>query len=924
MDIDPNDLLATNVYISKPELRPNVSGENNEEFKKYYEKELQRQSESKIIASINKIELKNTNHSESNDDNNIINTNAFNSQRTTSDEKSVSRVLRETKTLVSVDSRDRQKSLYLKPNNFKIFLGKTFTNVKKIELVSLEFPNTDAVINTGNNKIYWRNKEDIDLDFTVTTKGVINYPVYSVELRVGSYTSATLQSEIQTKLNSVRRKQGISNGSSIIGDYHYFVVNLDVDTDITSLTSLTLKQLSNNPLTASLGSGVIEVYAPNHGFSTYDYVYILSPKAIAGIGATTLVGFHQITVTGDNKFTFEVATKAADTTTGGGNTIKVGKKAPFELLWGENSYTVAQNIGYPIENSSQLIKTYITSLQNLYQMTITTINPHGFSRNYTYIGQLIAVGYIDNNNFVSRHTYEIMDIPNTTTILVQVTDNTVADSLNSEIIPLTVIQFLSKTYNITTFQSYYVSSILITTQTEHNYILDNIGDTLTLSDTIDPSTPNDTNYDGNYSLMAVPSSTRLVIPGILNNINTHTSGIYGCLSRKNPLTTWTVKIKTIIKNYIKDGDSYYTKIDTDVPHKLNKGDSVTLNNIKSSPVITRPQTITNILSSNSFLIKLQLDAVDTESINQGLAYIGTGLVTVSFPSHGFNQIVGVANGVSDIYTYTVPGSLTPTTVTTLPIIVTTLMPHNLSIGSKIRLSGTNTSPSLDGGGYIVLDIHDSSTFSIYRSSTTFTNLTIPTGITGIIGLSNEFYLYDCESIGGLLKVDLNSTKFNVRDIIDINTFTFITQNSYATSSIQGGGTNVYISSLLHGFNGVQTNTKNNILNRAINLQGEDYCFITCPQLNTMLNTGSVSNIFARISLDQPPGYVCFKYLSNPKHFNIVPLDTLSELEFSIVNYNSSLYEFNDLDFSFTLEITEVADATKSFNVSSKRGITDSS
>ena len=73
MDIDPNDLLATNVYISKPELRPNVSGENNEEFKKYYEKELQRQSESKIIASINKIELKNTNHSESNDDNNIIN-----------------------------------------------------------------------------------------------------------------------------------------------------------------------------------------------------------------------------------------------------------------------------------------------------------------------------------------------------------------------------------------------------------------------------------------------------------------------------------------------------------------------------------------------------------------------------------------------------------------------------------------------------------------------------------------------------------------------------------------------------------------------------------------------------------------------------------------------------------------------------------
>ena len=56
----------------------------------------------------------------------------------------------------------------------------------------------------------------------------------------------------------------------------------------------------------------------------------------------------------------------------------------------------------------------------------------------------------------------------------------------------------------------------------------------------------------------------------------------------------------------------------------------------------------------------------------------------------------------------------------------------------------------------------------------------------------------------------------------------------------------------------------------------------------------------------------------------MPLDKLSDLDFSVVNYNSSLYDFNDLDFSFTLQITEVSDATKAFNVSSKRGITDTS
>jgi hypothetical protein len=145
---------------------------------------------------------------------------------------------------------------------------------------------------------------------------------------------------------------------------------------------------------------------------------------------------------------------------------------------------------------------------------------------------------------------------------------------------------------------------------------------------------------------------------------------------------------------------------------------------------------------------------------------------------------------------------------------------------------------------------------------------------------------------------------------------------YATFTESGGGTNVYISSNYHGFNGVQQNTKNSLLNRSINLEGENYSFLTCPQLATMMNTGTVKDIFARITLDQSPGYVCFNFLSNPKNFDTVPLEKLTELEFGVVNYDSTLYEFNDLDFSMTLEITEVIDGTDAFNVSSKRGIVD--
>lgn len=897
MDTDPNDMLSTNVFIPKPNLNPN-SSKDVDEFRQFYEKEMKQESENKIQS-----QLQHFTHLESQDDNNVVNTQAFKIPNKNNEIK-IDKFIRENKTLVSIDSRDRTKTIYSKPNNFKIFLGKTFTNVKQIELVSIEFPNTGAVINSNNNRIYWRNQEDIDLDITITTKGVINYPIYSVALRIGSYAASTLQTEIANKLNSVRRKQGTSNGNLITGDYHYFVISLDGDTDIVTFTSVILAQLPNNPFSTSISSGVITVSAPAHGYSTYDNIYITGTKSLAGISSGVLNGFHQIIVINANTFTFEITTKAGETINGGGNTIKSGKKAPFQLLWGQELSTVAQNIGYPLENSSELINTNIESLENLFQMTINIVLPHGFLKTYDFIGQIITVGYILSNVFIVYKTFQIMDIPSSTSILVQVNDNTTADSLNNNI-QATTLEFMGNRFDITSFQTYIISSILVTTQTIHNYILSDVGNTITLSNTVDPTIINDTSYDGDYVISSIPSNNKLVIPGVLGNVNTHSSGIYGTISRKTPLTTWTIIIDDIVKNYVNIGGLYYTKITTIVDHKLKTGDYVYINNIQSSPVLIKSYQITAILNSTTFLIQLEMASLDTNNIINKLAYIGTGLMTMSYPSHGFNTIINISNGSS------------------LGIInIQTFNSHNLLNGSLIRLSNTNTTPNIDGGGYIV-SIINSDTFSITRSPTPFTLLTnIPTIVTGILGLSNDFYIYGCEDIGGISKTIINDTLFTVREIIDINTFSFMIENTFATSIESGGGSNIYISSLKHGFNGVQTNTKNDLLNRSINLQGENYCFLTCPQLNTMLNTGRVENIFARISLDQPPGYVCFKYLSNPKHFNTVPLDKLSELEFSINNYDTSLYEFNDLDFGFCLEITEVADATNAFNISSRRNVMD--
>lgn len=58
-------------------------------------------------------------------------------------------------TYLNVDSRMRDVSLYPKPNDYKVFLGRKFSNVESIKLIDYFFPEMDYPINTRNNVIMW-------------------------------------------------------------------------------------------------------------------------------------------------------------------------------------------------------------------------------------------------------------------------------------------------------------------------------------------------------------------------------------------------------------------------------------------------------------------------------------------------------------------------------------------------------------------------------------------------------------------------------------------------------------------------------------------------------------------------------------------------------------------------------------------------
>ena len=881
--MDENDLLYSNNFIIDPELNEGISSEKNNEFKKYYEKSIH------DIERMRENSIRSVFLSDNTDSQSILNTNEFkiNQGQNNQNNQGKSGSERRTKdiiTYISVDSRHRNKILYTKPSNFSIFLGRTFYNVKSIKLASIEFPNTNAVVNSNNNNIYWTNQEDITLN---KIDAITNtYPEYNVKLRIGSYISSSIQTEMTSKLSTIKRLDNV-------GDYHYFIVSLDNDTDVVTFTSLILTQLPNNPLQTSVNTSIIEVTLQNHGYFDGEEIYLQGVSTLAGISSTILNAIHKITVIDINTFRFEINVKAGSTVLGGGNLCKSGRIAPFKFLFGEKSSTIAPNIGYPLENSSELIMVYIKSITNLYQLTITVSTPHQLTNSdLGTISSIFGSGTtpsIDGNNRITQ-------IINNTSFNVSISASLLLESLNSGQVILR-----TGTFNITSIYNTLSNTILVSTFTPHNYTVSDIGSHITLYNTT--TTPN---MDGSTTIFNVFDTKSFVIPGTLPSggfspplSSSGLPGADGYISKNKPLATYSPVLTGIIQ-----GNTTTTFTCPD--HRLNVGDSISFSNLVSYPDLTKlVSTVFAIPNNDTFILNLPLKSFDSTNINNGTASVMSGLMTVSFPGHNFNKIISIQNttGFETGLTY---GNL---------LLIQTQLPHNYTNSQLVRVSQTNSTPTIDGG--YPINIVSNDTFTIPYSFP----ITTP-GDHGITSFNQDFYLYGSTTIGGINPNNINGNLFTIRDILDQDTFTFYNNKDRASSTEIGGGGSVYISSLLHGFSGQQTNTKNNLLNRSINLQGENYSFLCCPQLSTMMNTGNVKNVFARISLDQSPGTVVFSYLSNPKTFDLTPLSQLNDLDFSILNHDGTEYEFNDLDYSFTLQITETIDITDNFQLNSKRGIVD--
>lgn len=328
-------------------------------------------------------------------------------------------------------------------------------------------------------------------------------------------------------------------------------------------------------------------------------------------------------------------------------------------------------------------------------------------------------------------------------------------------------------------------------------------------------------------------------------------------------------------------------------HKLQVGDRVYLHNFEVTPSVYENEiykgtfTISQVPSPDTFTIPYVIEHIS--DIDD--AYVGTQTFSMFFPFHGFNRIVGIEQVGPNL------------------VQITTLLDHYFDEKSTVRITGSDSVPSIDG--FFHVQPLDSDTFTI--SSTDLDNPVVVStpGHQGLMTTDHTFYLYNVQPFGGFTTAELNNVPFQVREIIDDFTFTFTGHYGFSSRAETGGGT-PRINSKLHGWRGTQSNYFDDKLYKPIKLSGDNYCFMCIPGLNSdsISSSGPVRDIFAKIFISSVPGVTIFNEFDSSLIDFAVPIKSISELRFLIKDGNNQLLNFGNLDFSFGFELCEMVQVIK--------------
>ena len=115
--------------------------------------------------------------------------------------------------------------------------------------------------------------------------------------------------------------------------------------------------------------------------------------------------------------------------------------------------------------------------------------------------------------------------------------------------------------------------------------------------------------------------------------------------------------------------------------------------------------------------------------------------------------------------------------------------------------------------------------------------------------------------------------------------------------------------------GITKKIKQNFLQ----LSGDDYFLMVTDKIENITCTGPIKSAFAKVILCDIPGKTLYNSFINLVKIRKEQLEELSELEFTFYAPDGTLFNFQDIDHSFVIEITTIEELPKGSNISAHSG-----
>lgn len=626
--------------------------------------------------------------------------------------------------VISIDTSDRDTIAYPNANNFRWTFEKEYTNVKQIELISTQIPNSDQTIkNTpielANNIISWINEEDYNLN--LYNNIILNIQTNIIQIIIANKFTVNTNVDIFIFNSKILNVTGV-----IDGKYQATVIDNNTLT-INYNNALSVLGTSNGTCSIDLGYPVYTVELTPGNYNA-DSLVTQMTTAMNNIKRQNGLGiFHYFNISFSNDtniISFESVIQSS-------NLIN----NPISTIANSTIITVTQlNHGFHTGDNVLMINVLDTAginatiLNGNYIVTIVDVNTFQYQVNipanattngggnnvqtgtnapFRFLFETANTLIQYNIGFYNEDSSQYIGAVNPITTKSLSITNAIITSMSSPSLP--IIRFTTTTphglFPCSIIQIASISNtypVVITTVTQHGLQLPQV-----ITVTKSNSSPNI-----NGDLYAMPTGPYTFI---IEERNVNIAGTQGLI--------------------------FYG------------GDKIQVSGLRCIPTLEYVYDfyVLNVISSTQFDITFNASNIDISSFVY--SSINTSQITVNQPNHNFNKLTTITgiNTNFTLITTQIPNNLVGSYNTSVIItdgpngtntVNINLVSHGLLTSDEIKIITSNTVPILDGTYKI--NVVDSNNFRINFVHTTFTSGTgtIITGDTINITGSNSIPVID--------------------------------------------------------------------------------------------------------------------------------------------------------------------------------------